>query len=359
MILNCYNNLKEFGVHLLKLSKNDKPTIEKVFGNKDVDTFTLSYSFRHYLDIVLLTRRYKNVSNFLYIVHTNNVVPFNNRLFARFIYNKLFSNLLKKMIDSNLLFFMDDMCVTAFNKLYNIEIDLESQIIFLPYQINKFPLENEDYTKKEKFRILTISRADFPFKGYIFGLIEQFTELKKMYPYLYLSIIAFGAEVHKIIDTIQWLDEEIKKSIEFIGRVPYDSLSNYIKETDLYVGMGTTVLDAANYFIPALVVKSYTYDCLTSGYFSENPLRVGAIGENLLSAKVYIESFLKKSENEILELRKNSFLALSDNYDIDMFAYKFFKLKNNCQSLKLSLYDKFAMRLFAFIYNLRTRRNKA
>ena len=75
-------------------------------------------------------------------------------------------------------------------------------------------------------------------------------------------------EIKKIISK---LPLETQKNIYIEGIVPYEKLEYYFEDADIYIGMGTTVLDACNHMVPALTVCSYTYEFLTIGFFYENP----------------------------------------------------------------------------------------
>lgn len=58
-----------------------------------------------------------------------------------------------------------------------------------------------------------------------------------------------------------------QKMIELLGPIDYIELDKYILKSDLYVGIGTTVLEAIKNGIPAIPVRDFSYECLTSGFF--------------------------------------------------------------------------------------------
>ena len=71
--------------------------------------------------------------------------------------------------------------------------------------------------------IFTSSRADFPFKGYIFGLIDDFSRLSSKYPDIRLCIVCSGDsdDVQKVKDKIASFGEDVRSRIEFHDWIKY------------------------------------------------------------------------------------------------------------------------------------------
>lgn len=355
---NDINNIKyfkEIGIVLIDI-KHSSLLVNNLndLCSGDDEIIVVTYSLKELFEIqqIQLKFRIKKMKSLLYVVHPNTLVP-NSPLKIK-VFSFFFQQLVVEYYKNNQILFMDRHCYDKTAENFNILEEKTEKIFLLPMLINNTQFFRMKNQRNEKgYIIMTILRAEFPFKGYVFGLIDQFVELQQKYPFLKLRIISFGSEESKIKDKIDNLDVDVRKNIYLIGRVPYTELTNFFKETSLYIGMGTTVLDAANYGVPSLVVKAYTYDCVSSGYFSDSPFDVGAYGDNLLQVKDYILKFLEMSENDLEQLRNDAFLSLKNNYDIEIFINRFFDFLDATKPIHKKIYYKILMKVFLKYSNLK------
>ena len=77
---------------------------------------------------------------------------------------------------------------------------------------------------------MTIARAEFPFKGYILGLLDWFASSDSN---IRLTIVSYGPDEKKIADRIDSFDEIVKKRITLVGKTDYGQLEKYYKTADL------------------------------------------------------------------------------------------------------------------------------
>lgn len=347
--IDNYNKLKKYGVNLLKFEKNS--ITDQSFIHFDSKFFFISYSFIQYIEMVMLTQSRKNITNLLYIVHPSNGIPKNK--IGRLIYRYLFSSVIARMNSNGLLLLMDNYCRQSYCELYRGKTIGTDNVLLLPYAISdatSIVFEKSDDTN---IRLLTIARAEFPFKGYIFGLIKQIVILSTENPTIKLQIIASGEQERDLQAEIDKIPTDFRNCVEFVGRVPYEKLADYFKSTDLYIGMGTTVLDAANHGIPALVVNSYTYESETFGYFSDNPTELAAMNGDTVHTDVFIREFIRKSPKEREALGKASYEALKAHYSDRFFLKKLFEIFEKSSSIELSLKERIGIKLLLVYYKLR------
>ena len=249
---------------------------------------------------------------------------------------------------------MDNICVDSFLSYYP-QTDTERLAInSLPFNVFPKLRTKSDYTSNDKLTILTILRASFPFKGYIFGLVRQVVTLVSEFPKIRLQIIAFGEQENELQSEINNIPSELRSHVEYIGRVSYERLVDYFKVADLYIGMGTTVLDAANHGLPVLVVNSYTYESESFGYFSDNPTELAAMNGNIVPTDVFIRDFFHKTPEEREALGKASYEALKAHYSDKVFFEKLVELFNNSSNFELSLKEKIGIKLLLGYYKLRS-----
>lgn len=284
--------------------------------------------------ISLLTRgRYGcKFRHTVYIVH-----PFSTRLVSGYI--RIFGKMLiNNLISQNVLIFMDNECVDKCMSYYKLDLPNHSPTIYrLPMNISK-TTSCMKTCEGEDFNILTISRFEFPFKGYVFGLVDAFSLLARKYEKITLTIIGYGKDQDVLMKSIEALPNVIKNRIFIHGEMPYSQTLGYIKRCDVYVGMGTSVLDAANEGKIAILASAYQMSCFTAGYFHE---RHDAIGDVFDKNSIYsnvadlIENVINISPDDYEKLSVLSKKTLKNNYNISDIAPSLF----NCTQHRFTIFD--------------------
>lgn len=144
------------------------------------------------------------------------------------------------------------------------------KIVRIP--INVVTVNREQLNKRAQateFNVLAIARAEFPFKGYLLGLVDFFVGQENK-ENLHLDIISYGPDIDMLERKVKALDEETKKIITLHGKVDYDALGQFYDKAKLYIGMGTTVLDAAQRGIISIPVVPYTEELAADKFFHED-----------------------------------------------------------------------------------------
>ncbi len=194
----------------------------------------------------------------------------------------------------------------------------------------------------KELNILSIARADFPFKGYILGLIDC---VKKMNIGIIasLTIITYGQNVELIYNKVQELNSDIRDKIHLVGKTDYDELQKYMLESNLYIGMGTTLLDASVRGIISIPVKSYTYELISDHFFYDDIFQVTADQCSVNRIEQLMLQVSKMSPNEYYTISKSTIKKIEDTYGSSIIASQlediFSQLGFNSPSFKSRIND--------------------
>lgn len=320
--INNEDSLKKIGVKVHKWKQNKVPDkLIQTYGRKQKYIF-LTYSLNEFL-IVESMKEYINIhKSILYVVHQYGLTKgYGLSNWVKPILTRFYKRIVNKILNSESVIFMDDFILSFTKEYYNLECnDKNNLIINLPMVVNKFDLNSVDNKfKLNIFNLLTISRAEFPFKGYLIGLIKEFNKLCEIYNDIELTIITFGQDVERVNKELNDLPREVKEKIHVCGQTSYDKLRNYFNRSHLYVGMGSTILDAANHSTPSLIVSQYTYDCYTSGFFHMQPNLLVAKENGSEGIKAYVKKVKSMDHKAYQELCMKDYRALSENYNMNSF----------------------------------------
>ena len=303
-------------VEVVILSSWNAKKIAKCVKNKNAIFFSLVDFLG--VEIYMNENRAKNI---LYVIHPMALQL--KRLRKIKILHKLYKNMFWKVVygyvkNGNIIF-MDDMCIEWTEKYFEHRLNIdESDIYRIPMELCKDRI-TQRRSPDGKIQILTIARADFPFKGYIKGLISDVAFLNHKGYNIYLTIISCGEHEDQVS---QWVDSANKRgceAIQLIGKVENNKLEDYYAKSDLYVGMGTTILEASRMGVISLAVKAYTYEFEVNGFFNEYPWMICANGNDLKKGVDYIIEFMNKSENQIQQMQKETMDAFQQYYSMDSF----------------------------------------
>ena len=208
-------------------------------------------------------------------------------------------------------------------------------------------LNDSVYSKENRpFIVLTVCRFDFPFKGYVLGLIKDYAKFASSKESTELWIVGSGdgySEVEHLIE--KYKDQNIK--IKLFGQVEYSKLQELYKQASLYVGMGTTVLEAVSEKKLAVVASAYQIENYSSGFYGESTFLGGPISGRF-SKYMDIETCKKHKFIQLLDrayqMDVNEYNAaikigydLYLTYDMDN-VMGFFVDSNNGRKVKQSLF---------------------
>lgn len=332
-------SVEYFKLFSLELSENAYH-----WSSKD-DKFFITADIHCYLRLKRM--EYKGVFTFSkilwYVFHPQTTRICENKI-LNFPYKKWCLSQLK-----NGVIFMDLECASDCKKYYKITVDLP--VVRLGEAIpgkNDFLIKSRMQERKRLFTILTITRFKFPAKGYLLGLIDTFGKLSAKYPDIQLKIIGDGKGKKLVLDKIKSLPVDIQQKIEHIGNVPYDNLKEYFEMAHVFVGMGTTLLDAAGYALPGIVATAYQTGDLSVGLFSQN---YDNLGGNICLSDRRCSSFYKEIENilnmddrQYYKEEENAYCTVDRYYNLEVVMPQIFEkcektTKHKRQWRTLSVYD--------------------
>jgi glycosyltransferase involved in cell wall biosynthesis len=326
---------------------NNSSKIRSILFNSNSDITILVFNYYEYFiaqDIKIKSPNPNRVNIVFYVVHPIShtcidlVTSAKKKIIKKTLHN-LYKDMLIDLYMNDIIYFMDEECIEFNERHFNISLDKAyNNILRLPMNINEITFNNKEIYNQNEFNILTIARLDFPFKGYVLGLVNDFAKLKQKYKDISLTIIGDGSGMTELLTEINKQDSQIQKDIHVLGRIEYRNLSIYFNKAKLFIGMGTTILDACNNGVPAITVHSYTKLNKALGFFYEHPEKLGNISDNttIINAIELIEKAINMNENEYLSLCIKSFEAFKRIYDIETFTNKIFNVRNsdNLESIK-------------------------
>ena len=184
-------NMKEryeaVGVHLCQIDNWNRSSFIELLGSEAVNVITFVWS-----DFLICNIKKENIHTIFYAVHYQAFEMGRNK--SKLIRNILVS-IAKRGIDclddNHQIVCMDEQTINYTKKFYGYN---SFQAPILRLAIDVVPEVSHTY-EDDKVRILTIARAEFPFKGYILGLIDWFATTTEG---AYLTIISYGPDECKI-----------------------------------------------------------------------------------------------------------------------------------------------------------------
>jgi len=168
---------------------------------------------------------------------------------------------LEEMNAQGMVIAMNEGCLEGHRRRYGYRLE-NSILVPLPMAVPKPSRAKHD---ENECIILTVARL-VDMKGYIEGLIADFSDIAKSVKIpCRLVVVGAGPLRHRFIRAARQSGMESK--IEFVGSVPYEELAAYYAQAHIYVGMGTTLLEAAAAEVPSVIATAYTKDFVTPGIF--------------------------------------------------------------------------------------------
>lgn len=317
-------SMKELGVQIdvignfdLKLLKN---ALNKVL-EQDSDVKVINFTLEKWLNVECVKRMYGfTIQNLIYDIHPAIFYKGDGLPFAvlRKHARKEFRRIVLRAHDNNAIVSMEETNVKSVRNYYGYVNEYNPPILSLP-MICERNEHCEDIIKSgfDSNLIMTATRADFPFKGYLMGLVDDFVELKKKYPELKMLIVSAGNDLPKLKDKIAELEDNVKNDINVHGWVTYPELIELMKKCKVFVGMGTTILDAALQYKIVVSSAFNTLEHKSCGFFSDNPFILGSVESECSPALEYLDCVLKMDFDEYKSECYQSFETVYNNYNID------------------------------------------
>lgn len=311
----------------------------------------------------ILRQRYKDIEIdiFYYAIHFVNLSWIKDASPKAILAGKVSKphTVIRKLADNGMLVSMDQLIIDH-TKIVRPKVapSLEAcKIIRLPMQLTAGDFDKKQILQKLQNgnkRIITCARLEFPFKGYILGLIEDFAEIAKSYQDLTLSIIGDGSGRALLEEKINKQPENIRQRISWIPSMIYSDLKEYMKTGFAYVGMGTTVLDACNCAVPSFCVAPYSYSCKSNGFFCDNWDNLADYDFQKPIAD-FLKELLKMDLSQYIDCAYSCKEAVNKHYDINAIMQEWLSLRNDNHNRITTPVNTFLYRTcmrLAYIFNL-------
>lgn len=295
-------------------------------------------SIYEYLYFLLYSRK----NNFkytciMYVVHPNAITHavFNRFKFINYFISRLYRSITREMINNDCLVFMDEMCFRDSNKVLCLNDQFEFNCIPIPFRFCDYDynlLKQKIIERTKEFRILSVARADFPFKGYLKGLINIFHELNNEFSNIRLEIVTSysDSKSEKNYVELKSLISRLKnRNIHIIDGLEYKYLLDKYKTSHLYIGMGTTLLEAACNLNVVIPVEPYTYECKCESLFNNRIGWVCADWGKGKDATSTIRDVVKMGDKLYEKIVRETYNECKKTYDINRVSEKIYMLSNS------------------------------
>lgn len=231
----------------------------------------------------------------------------------------------KGLSGSSLIYGMCESCFAEHEKQFGLRF-VHQPFLPLPAAVTDATRESEP--TGDSLQILTVTRLD-EMKEYVEGLIRDLPGLAKRQPKIKLVIVGDGPHRKRL----EMLARELGVAayVSFEGaRMPAEVIGYYHK-AHVFVGMGTTILEAAAQKIPVVVAFTYEPRAIGPGFFgSYDGFEVGEYAERLpkFSCMEKIEELLqsKTLRREMGELARKT---LEERFSIDVVMPAFVAMRAN------------------------------
>jgi glycosyltransferase involved in cell wall biosynthesis len=167
-----------------------------------------------------------------------------------------------QMNEAGLVITMNDACAAGHRESYGYTLTPSPEVIPLAVDLAKI----KAVAGQAGVSVLTVSRL-YPMKEYVYGLIDAVATLRREGNYdLRLTVVGDGPLRAGLIALVR--EHGLKSHVRFVGTVTPSELAQYYSESDIYVGMGTTLLEAASHRVASVVAIGHCAEFKSPGFFS-------------------------------------------------------------------------------------------
>lgn len=172
---------------------------------------------------------------------------------------KLYSRIFSEFPEQNLLF-MDEPVKQSHEKLFGRTL-AQSILLPLPVEIKPVSLPREQVKPN---KIVSIGRL-VSFKMYAANVIQTISVLNRQgYDFEY-HVYGSGPLLPNLQKQVA--DLQAEKYIFFHGEIPYHQFSSVVADAHVFIGMGTSLIEAASLGVPSLVAIESVTQPVTYGLF--------------------------------------------------------------------------------------------
>ena len=294
--------------------KNDK-ILESILYEKTYKNNIVSFKWDDYCRLYHVKRSSDKL--IFYVVHFDalKIIGNTSSTFLRWLRKKYYAPVIKKLGKSNAIVAMDELCLEH-TKLYYGFDEFIVKIVRVSVSLSKEGISLDNIEKKflvKQKNILAIARAEFPFKGYLLGLIRLMNS--GVLPVNYnLYIVSYGEDECLLKEEFEKCSDAVKNRIFLLGKTRYDDLKSLFKKAHVYVGMGTTLIDAVKQGVIAIPVASYTENVECDVFFHENIKLLTAYRGSPRKIVELLQTLSKYDCGEIKEIISIGYNLIYSNY---------------------------------------------
>ena len=289
---------------------------------KEKEKCYITFFLKDYLQIKFLKNKLNHV--FMYIVNPK-ILWLDNTLkskLKRFLCKKI----IKKYIKSSKFIFMDEQCLESTLKSYRLNENISKIAKLIRISVDDINVDRIIKEKSNRIKLLSVSRAEFPFKGYLIGLLKWFNKYCSNDERFELTIVSYGPDIEKVEYELNNLSDNAKKRICFLGKTNNEKLKEMYLNSDFYIGMGTTILEASQLGCVSYAVEPYKYDLVVNKSFEEAPNKVALHGDEDNLVIGLKEELLNIYEKNYDEKSKRHREVIRNMYSLSKNAKEFIKI---------------------------------
>lgn len=318
-------------IKIIERWKTNEELFEGLDITSEIRIITLLWDY--YCKIISKKEK-SNIKVLLYTVHPLNAISGENRNFliqtiCRFTVGRAY----KKAIIKKHVVFMDEECSDKAIKFYHFDKQISNQIVHVRIATEFTQLTEHEIREKSlnpSHNILSVARSDFPFKGYLVGLLRWFcrSDIQEKFKDYRLTVISYGKDFNLLNNILAEINTETKNRIKLVGKTDTNELLQYYRNAEIFVGMGTTLIEAASMGCVCVPIASYTYDVIAESYFFENYRKLACtehlknnFDQLMLNASKYtnenrIEHLFKECSAASKYSVDNTVMGLENQFDI-------------------------------------------
>ncbi len=241
--------LEKIGVSIYVIDTTDIVETARLLKQLDDGHLqVINFWSNRYFDIEAVKYKYDlQVENKIYLIHPKCLIKgdsYKDGLIVNAIRSG-YKRIIPKISKASAMISMDEINIAETENYYGVSIEPKPSIIRLPMNVD---LINENEMIKEGYEnkiIMTSCLADFPYKGYVVGLVDVFVKLKSKFSAIKLLIVCDGEDVGILREKIFAAPEGVQKDITLLSWMSYEKLKDYMSRCMLYIGMGSSVLDSS------------------------------------------------------------------------------------------------------------------
>lgn len=273
---------------------------------------------------------------------------------------KIESKLFHQLAPSNA-FYCTDGCKLDHERYFGEEICGSNVSPLLIATQDAFPLH---VTASKTIRLLSIGRL-VEFKTYNLSVIYLLHDLNVQGYDIHWSVVGSGPLMQSMLELIRKLG--IEEKVTFHGEVPYEALPEYYIDADLYIGAGTTLIEAASFGLPAICAVDSNANSMTTGYFADRP-GIGTSdfldGDRLIPLSDAVNYFLRAPVSLRYEMARRSYNA-AKRYSIDNVLFEYETIYDTAKIVPLIMpklfhfFDLFSIAVWYLFGGKKSRYNRS